>query len=1020
MATDTERLIFLLEANTKTLESAMARAEKTSARRMAAMESRAALMEKRLQASFSKGGNAIANVISATAVAAVLRGTANLADAYTNLQNQTKIYTKNAEDAAAATKFVIDTAADARVGLEELTRVFAAGSRAVQDFGGTASDVEALTEVIAKSAATANAGPQALAGALNQLAQALPAARVEAEEFNSVIDGAFGVAQAAANGLDEAAGSVSKLQQIVRDGGLSGSQLLRALLSQLPAVRKQFEETTPTIAGSFEVLKTRLIEFIGGADDAAQATENISKFIIGLADNVELLADASRVFIGEMAKIAGVAVPIAAVATAVVAVNAALRAYATLSAAVAIANLGTAASTTALAAATTAFTASMGRLLAVSRAFILSPLGLAITAVGLAIAFATTKTMEKMEADRQAKKAEDERTQATEEYEAAAIAAANSDGEAKKAAEAAADAARKGAVASLEKAAADRERAGAALEAARAELILANQRARQQAGSDLEYALNGGQGNFANQADKKRALFAFADAELEAQRAQDIIDNLKAEIERIDKVRKGGGVAAVPVSQKPKKERAGASEADKAERLALRAAKEALQIRKDNLEYEIKLAEFRGLNTDALRDELAIIQRADDLAGRGVPTQKGLAKATAEVATVRALINEERARELALIEAANQAEIESLKNNFEKARALEDQKEIADRADRYEAAGLERAAARAKAERDVADLRNTQADAAATELRLEEDRNAVNRLIAEGKFAQAEAAARILEINARTIELEAKGVQNARERATATQDELDAIREKEREMAKADARIEREIELLRLRGLDREADKRQRGLDAQNQARGDARAQGRDYNPADAKVILEETERAELEGKLRDTWRGAVRAAFSGDFKDFLSNVFSKAMDKAADNFADALFDLMKKAGDQANNTGINNGGGGNGIIAMALKALPFIFGGGKQSGGSVRSGTSYLVGENGPEMFTPGANGHITPNVGRKSGVGSLTINVNARDAVLASKLREDMVAAVAYGVQVGQLQDQRRTEITSRYGGR
>lgn len=37
--------------------------------------------------------------------------------------------------------------------------------------------------------------------------------------------------------------------------------------------------------------------------------------------------------------------------------------------------------------------------------------------------------------------------------------------------------------------------------------------------------------------------------------------------------------------------------------------------------------------------------------------------------------------------------------------------------------------------------------------------------------------------------------------------------------------------------------------------------------------------------------------------------------------------------------------------------------GGGRATGGGVMRGTSYLIGERGPELFTPGANGFITPN---------------------------------------------------------
>jgi hypothetical protein len=39
------------------------------------------------------------------------------------------------------------------------------------------------------------------------------------------------------------------------------------------------------------------------------------------------------------------------------------------------------------------------------------------------------------------------------------------------------------------------------------------------------------------------------------------------------------------------------------------------------------------------------------------------------------------------------------------------------------------------------------------------------------------------------------------------------------------------------------------------------------------------------------------------------------------------------------------------------------VFGGPKAAGGAVSSGTTYLVGENGPELFSPSSSGHITPN---------------------------------------------------------
>jgi hypothetical protein len=59
-------------------------------------------------------------------------------------------------------------------------------------------------------------------------------------------------------------------------------------------------------------------------------------------------------------------------------------------------------------------------------------------------------------------------------------------------------------------------------------------------------------------------------------------------------------------------------------------------------------------------------------------------------------------------------------------------------------------------------------------------------------------------------------------------------------------------------------------------------------------------------------------------------------------------------------------------------------FGGGRASGGPVRSGTTYLVGEQGPELFSPSSNGFITPNKSlAASGGSNTTININVSGAI-------------------------------------
>lgn len=71
-------------------------------------------------------------------------------------------------------------------------------------------------------------------------------------------------------------------------------------------------------------------------------------------------------------------------------------------------------------------------------------------------------------------------------------------------------------------------------------------------------------------------------------------------------------------------------------------------------------------------------------------------------------------------------------------------------------------------------------------------------------------------------------------------------------------------------------------------------------------------------------------------------------------------------------------------LIGLGSKiggAIGGMFGGGKASGGPVAGGTTYLVGEEGPELFTPSTSGTIIPN--NALGRGGSTINLTVNGAI-------------------------------------
>ena len=108
------------------------------------------------------------------------------------------------------------------------------------------------------------------------------------------------------------------------------------------------------------------------------------------------------------------------------------------------------------------------------------------------------------------------------------------------------------------------------------------------------------------------------------------------------------------------------------------------------------------------------------------------------------------------------------------------------------------------------------------------------------------------------------------------------------------------------------------------------------------------------------------------------------------------------------------SGGGGGGFRGL----LGGIFGGFRAEGGPVMAGRSYVVGERGPELFTPGASGQITSN--DRLGRGASRVVVELRSDMLRAQIAEgagEVVTTQAPGVIGGEMS---RGTFDRQMGGR
>ena len=112
-------------------------------------------------------------------------------------------------------------------------------------------------------------------------------------------------------------------------------------------------------------------------------------------------------------------------------------------------------------------------------------------------------------------------------------------------------------------------------------------------------------------------------------------------------------------------------------------------------------------------------------------------------------------------------------------------------------------------------------------------------------------------------------------------------------------------------------------------------------------------------------------------------------------SLGESALGILKDLSKQFLQMGINQAFGALGSTGGILGML---FGGGKASGGTVKGGTSYMVGERGPELFTPGRSGSIAPNSAMAGA--NVTVNVDAT----GSNVQGNQPNAAQLGKVIGQ----------------
>lgn len=251
-----------------------------------------------------------------------------LANTFATLQNQVRVASGGVGDVNKTLDRLFEVANRSRVPIEGTVQLFQRLSFAAGELGANQDDLFQFVETVSKALAIQGGAASSASGALLQLSQAVGSGIVRAEEFNSILEGAFPIALAAARGIDEAGGSVSRLRKLITEGKITSEEFFRGLLSQSSAIDATFNTTSATVGQAFIKLGNSVLDFVGKLDSSLGLSRSFAGLISNLADSIKDLAGAVTVagitllFYFGPAAISGIA---AAIGTRLIPILAALR-----------------------------------------------------------------------------------------------------------------------------------------------------------------------------------------------------------------------------------------------------------------------------------------------------------------------------------------------------------------------------------------------------------------------------------------------------------------------------------------------------------------------------------------------------------------------------------------------------------------------------------------------------------------------------------------------------------------------
>ncbi|OBV37726.1 tape measure protein [Janthinobacterium psychrotolerans] len=248
-----------------------------------------------LNESMNEVGNSVSDsvnkVLSGIAVGVVVKEIIRMSDTYDQIIAKLRQSTSSSAQLVSVQKELVAQAERQRVSLESIADLYAKTTGVATEMGASQKDVLKFTEGVAAALRLQGTSSDAASGALTQLGQAIGGTKVQAEEYNSILDGARPLLQAVSNHIAAAGGSVSALTALVKDGKVTSAEFFAAAVLGSDELVKAAGEIPLTFSQALGIAQDRMMLFVGGMNESTGVVTLMSKSIVAASEVVVMLSN---------------------------------------------------------------------------------------------------------------------------------------------------------------------------------------------------------------------------------------------------------------------------------------------------------------------------------------------------------------------------------------------------------------------------------------------------------------------------------------------------------------------------------------------------------------------------------------------------------------------------------------------------------------------------------------------------------------------------------------------------------